>query len=378
MATTEVLHNQKNRIAPGRKGAKASPLAERLREQIVVGNYRPGDRLPSFAEMRREYGIASLTVERLYLELEREGLVRREHGRGVFVQDRATKHKKKPVVSFLWPGGTGSPDPTWLHLLQGVQSAALEHRLNLQLIHSIPSAMDEVDWDGLLFASGMPEVARNLPPQIPNVSLLFPYTGIAAAVADDFQGAQLAIAHLVALGHRQIGYIGTGGNAVTLNRRTGYIAGLQNAGVEPRDTWVRIMKHGPTASSGFMDAGRETMFDWLQDEWAMAGCTALLAQNDEIAIGAMQALRLCGIRVPHDVSVIGFEGTEVGLHCTPHLSSVGVPFEEIGGRGMALLVRLIEAKARGGTSGTPEVMTSCTTLLERESTAPCRIGSARN
>ena len=90
-------------------------------------------------------------------------------------------------------------------------------------------------------------------------------------------------------------------------------------------------------------AAREAMQQWIDDSWKETGCTALLCHNDETALGAIQALQAAAINVPHDVSVVGFDGTNFCELTTPKLSSVKVPLREIGATAVELLLQQIEA-----------------------------------
>ena len=83
------------------------------------------------------------------------------------------------------------------------------------------------------------------------------------------------------------------------------------------------------------------MAEWLDKDWKRSGLTAVLAQNDEVAIGIMDAIRAAGLRVPNDISVIGFDGTEEGAHAKPELTTVAVPLEKIGATAMELLLRQV-------------------------------------
>ena len=76
---------------------------------------------------------------------------------------------------------------------------------------------------------------------------------------------------------------------------------------------------------------------WLEHGWRELGCTAIMAHNDSTAIGVMRALGKAGLRVPEDVSVIGFDGTPLCEYSTPPLTTVEVPLHEIGARALQLL-----------------------------------------
>jgi LacI family transcriptional regulator len=90
------------------------------------------------------------------------------------------------------------------------------------------------------------------------------------------------------------------------------------------------------------------MKKWLSDGWRETGCTAILAQNDVAAIGVMQILQEEGIRVPDDVSVMGFDGTEICDLVSPRLWSVMLPLAQIGAKAVEILNRQIAGEADAG------------------------------
>jgi DNA-binding LacI/PurR family transcriptional regulator len=107
------------------------------------------------------------------------------------------------------------------------------------------------------------------------------------------------------------------------------------------------------------------MQSWLQEGWRETRCTALLAQNDLAAIGAMRAFQKAGIRVPEDVSVVGFDGTELCEYLAPQLSSVEIPLREIGAQAVKVLLDRLRQP-----SGKAETLVLPTRFQARESSAP--------
>jgi LacI family transcriptional regulator len=91
--------------------------------------------------------------------------------------------------------------------------------------------------------------------------------------------------------------------------------------------------------------------------------------NDRSAVGAMEALREAGLRIPEDVSVMGFDSTDECNLCTPRLTSMKVPLREIGACGVDLLLRLGEQMEDGDPTETEEVVLA-TKVEVRGSTAP--------
>ena len=322
---------------------KYQELAELYREQITSGQLNAGDRLPSFSELRAQHGLYPVTVEKFYALLEQEGLVVREQGRGTFVSDN--RCRRGEAIGFLSTRfGSHRWQPYWTHLLDGIQRELSEAGLHLTLLEG---TVEKIKWEtiGGVIVTEMREESltaslRRLPPGIACVSLLNIAAGCTSISSDDGAGIKQAVKYLVEQGHRRIGYLARHGQEIVEKRLTSYRAALRLAAIEPQTLWVREMEL--QRGQHYVDGGREAMTAWLHDGWAKTGCTALLVQNDEAAIGAMEALNAVGLRVPADVSVVGFDGIDVASYLRPRLATVEVPLQEIGRRGATILLRQMD------------------------------------
>jgi LacI family transcriptional regulator len=169
-------------------------------------------------------------------------------------------------------------------------------------------------------------------------------------------GADQAMRHLLDLGHRRIAQItGPRGWLATEDRRRGYRAALAAAGILP-DPALEV-EAVPEIAPG-RDAA-EQLLDLPQRP------TAIFAFNDNIAIGAIQAAKARGLRVPEDLSIVGFDDVEYATIVTPALTTVRQPLAEMGRTGVSLLTRLLE----GQRFETLHVELA-TRLVVRDSTAP--------
>lgn len=173
-------------------------------------------------------------------------------------------------------------------------------------------------------------------------------------------GADQAMRHLLDLGHRRIGQIsGPAGWLATEDRRRGYRAALATAGIlpDPRLEASAIPEIAP---------GREAAKKLLDLDDPP---TAIFAFNDNIAIGVIQEARARGLRVPEDISVVGFDDVEHATVVSPALTTVRQPLAEMGRTAVSLLNRLLERQR----FETLHVQLA-TRLVVRESTAPPRTG----
>ncbi len=321
-------------------GTKHARLTHELRGRIRSGALLPGDRLPSFSQLREQHGVTLSTIEKSLSTLEREGLIERFHGKGVFVRK---KSKATKCLGFVCgKQGTSAWGLYWVAFMDGVQQAAHAAGYEILLLNPAlsPDWQDKVD--GAIFHELTLEDCLQTPAAVPQVNVLSSVPGLTCVVADEFGGMQQAVRYLLELGHRRIAYLVDDSFWQTQIRLTGYRAALREAGVKASPKWVREIGVD-RAHRAWHICGREQMQAWLESDWAQLGCTALLCHNDEVASGVLPVLRESGVRVPEDLSVMGYDGTILCETTQPRLSSIKVPLREIGARATALLIEQIES-----------------------------------
>jgi LacI family transcriptional regulator len=146
-------------------------------------------------------------------------------------------------------------------------------------------------------------------------------------------GTTQAMQHLLGLGHRRIAVVtGPAGWPATEDRRRGYRAALAGAGI--------MLDPALEVEGDFEVAGGRKAGDYLFE--LSDPPTAVFAFNDYLAIGVIQAARACGLRVPEDVSVMGFDDLEHATIVTPQLTTIRQPLAEMGRTAVSMLVRLLE------------------------------------
>lgn len=355
MTPAEAVIEKPANVRAGTNGKRVSMpkyvrLANELRRRMKVGELVPGQQLPSFATMQAEHGVAQATLEQVYQLLERDGLILRTRGRGTFV---ATPRPRPAtgVVGVLTKG-LSHQHPYYAVALQAIQSAAQNLNLSVLLL-SDPALLDSARVDGLITYHLDDDMLRKLPPGVPRVSIIFAESRMGNVVADDYRGSRDATEYLLALGHRRISFLTSGcqkdADVMSRQRLLGYYDALKAAGVEASPHWVRSL-YGPWTprhDDDFRQNGYNQLVQWLREGWMELGCTALMAQNDDVAVGAIEALEEAGLRVPLDVSVVGFDGQQIADYFRPRLTTVVVPLREIGKSAVERLGRLIEHPLHG-------------------------------
>lgn len=160
---------------------------------------------------------------------------------------------------------------------------------------------------------------------------------INCVLIDNVGSAYEAVMHLGKKGHKRIGLIsGFFEHPSPSERWEGYKMALQDLGL-PYDEELVITDEKETD----VDNGYHAMKKILQ---LAKVPTAIFAQNDWMAIGAMKAIREKGLDVPRDISIVGFDDVEAGLHAVPPLTTVRVYKEEMGGKAVDRLLEMMGDK----------------------------------
>lgn len=176
--------------------------------------------------------------------------------------------------------------------------------------------------------------------------------------SDNREGARLAIRHLHALGHRRIAHItGPVNNVLIHERREGMTFERQTLGLPSRPDWV--IRGDFSLKYGHDAAGRIAA---MSDR-----PTAVFCAPDEVAFGLISGFRTQGIRVPQDISVVGFDDIELSEYFIPGLTTIRQDRRHLGLRAATMLLDRLT-----GQTGAlqPRVETIGVTLVERSGTAP--------
>ena len=182
-----------------------------------------------------------------------------------------------------------------------------------------------------------------------------PFRNLSSVSSDDIQTAQLAIDHLVSLGHRNIVVVGGDreNSDITMQRYLGCQKAFCNNQIDFQE-----QRDYETSRYTYNDAYQAAKKLLERNN----GFTALFAMSDVTAIGAIRALRDAGKRVPEDVSVVGVDGLSIGEFTIPRLSTVAQTVDTLAQRSVELLLQSI-AEKNGGIHELVPV-----TLEKREST----------
>lgn len=354
-------------------------LAQKLKQAVEKGEVAPGALVASEHELARKHKLSRVTVRRATDLLIEEGLLERRPGKGLFVREEepeVTKVIKVIVGNLAW-------EPS-VRIARGAKQVARQHGIEVQVCDAHGDQRE--DLETLLNlpkngASGAILMALHTPAF--NEAMLrvkmegFPLVvtdfhpsdiRVPAAVADNYKGGLLAGQHLVKLGHTCLAFVGDCAASTVRLRLDGFRDALAEAGVTlPRD---RVVDITPEDSLANWDERVQRMVAKLFK--ASPRPTAIFCSCDAVARACYRVCAELGLRIPRDLSLVGFDDDPLAEWLTPPLTTVRQPFTELGQAAMELL-----CKQLAGHSLKEPVVTLPVTWVERGSTAaPAKGGVA--
>lgn len=337
----------------------------------------PHAQLPTMIQLRDSLGVSMKTLHDSLRQMEKRNILRSVHGVGIFVEGQETRPPTGNIGFIVAANQNTIQDLTYFGLL----TAGIRHEANLrkQDLLLLDNSVPFENWDkldGLIFSEmldpkdGVPPL-QHAPEWLPRVSILNQWPGVTSVTSDDRHGTYLLTQHLLRQGHRKIAYLASQyhGIATIKSRYEGYTAALSEAGIALDPDWlceVRFRPEWGAQSDWSFLGGQFYMERWLNRNWAEVGCTAIIAQNDQIAYGAIAALTKAGVGVPEQVSVAGYDGIPNVNTLLPSLTTIRVPLFEIGRQAARSLVQLIEDPK----TSAPDVLLPVEIVTGESSAAP--------
>jgi LacI family repressor for deo operon, udp, cdd, tsx, nupC, and nupG len=264
-------------------------------------------------------------------------------------------------------------NPFFNEIVRGVEQVARENGYSVLLADSENDPGQENAYgrllatkrtDGMILLNGRLPVGLRLPPEesmdapIVVACEYLPNVDLPTVQIDNIAAAKQLTQHLLQLGHRGIGFItGPVWNVLSRDRLHGYRDAILECGL----TFDQALVVNGDFSIRSGIAATESLLNLPSSP------TAIFASNDEMAFGAIRAVRDAGLRVPEDISVAGFDDIRFAAFVDPPLTTVRQPGLEIGRRAMALLVKILS-----GERVADRRMVLPTELIVRGSTAAPR------
>jgi len=284
---------------------------------------------------------------------------------------RSLKSNRTHTVGMMIPN---SSNPYFAEIIRGIEDSCYEAGFNVILCNSDDDPLrqstyvrllSEKQVDGLIVMSSGTDAELLQTLRAAKMPLVLVDREIDDLVADLVEvnheaGGFLATQHLLQLGHRRIACIaGPHGLSSARERVQGYQRALRDAGVAADD---RLLRHGDFTSAG----GHAAMAELLAPALPADRPSAVFASNDLMAIGAVCAAAAKGLRLPQDLSVIGFDDIALAAYSNPPLSSIVQPKHHTGALAAQLLLQRIAQPQRQ-----PQRAILQPSLVVRQSTGRC-------
>ena len=242
-----------------------------------------------------------------------------------------------------------------IHVVRGVQQVCRDRGFTLMIADSkgkpeeigqLTEIFENHRVEGIIYAADHhKKIEFNLPAGARAVlANCFGEPEIAAVVPDDAMGQRLAAEHLLGMGHRSVGMVALNPEVLAAElRREGYAAACIAAGLQQNPAHYK---------TGIDPGNPEGKFAALKDELiplvaSRHGPTAIMFGNDLMALRAWPILASAGVRIPQDISVVGFDNDEgICDALSPPLTTIALPYFEIGCRAAELLFQMVETGDR--------------------------------
>lgn len=348
-----------------------------LSEEIERGMYGEAGKIPSERALADRFAVSRTSVRECLNILVKDGLLVRIVGKGTYVANEAnipvssSTETSNHLAFLIGENIFQFVQPGYNRILIGAEQACREQGYRL-LFRSVTD--EETDPElgltpgddicGCLVAGGLRKksLERILDWGRPVVLTDLILEGNTSAVGPDYaSGTRQALEHLVGLGHRDVGFIGFPNS----EKYQTFWSKLEKLELRYNPQWVQFLQL-PDVEPGLL-AGYHAM------QAILAGGslpTAVVATNDLVAIGATEALKLAGIAVPDDISVIGYD--DLGRDRNPPLTTIRSYPEEVGRIAAKMLIAQLQGDPAANRVAVP------TQLLVRGSTAPPRHEGGRS
>lgn len=314
-------------------------IKKAIKKQEIV------DKLPGERTLAKELGFSYMTIRKAIDNLVSDGVLYKIPTKGTFVADRKKNRQATHTIGFFLDSSItgGLSSPYYSMIFNSVEQHAAKHGY---LVTYFSDADDEKlqknlsKLDGVI-ATCFPRIEhiiqkiRNLVPVVAIDNSSSDKT-IPSIIIDNFNAVRDSVDYLANLGHRKIAFMtGLEDSDVGRDRRAGYEAGLIKNNIEiDKDLEFRgnfTFKAGLYGTEHFLSLDQPP--------------TAILCANDSMALGSIRKLIGEGIKVPEQISVMGFDDIEVAAQIVPALTTVKAPVEEIAESAVCMLDHLIKGKS---------------------------------
>lgn len=325
-------------------------LKEHLKGMILRGEIAPGSQIPSEHTLARQFKLSRHTVRQALGDLENEGLINREQGRGTFCLGQIKNGAKTIAVvttyisEYIFPavirGIEEVLSPAGYNLIlvntdnnKAKEALCLENLLNQEIAGLIiePTKSARENTNAKYF---MELEKRRLPYLMLHAS--YPESDPAYIIMDDEKGGYMATQYLLQLGHRKIAGIFKADDLQGVRRQAGFMTALADYQTEFIPDFLGSFDTEQLSSFPYQFARR-----LLQK---IDPPTAIVCYNDQTALGILEAIRDEGLKVPNQISVIGYDDSSYALASEVKLTTIKHPKIDMGQQAARFIIDMVEGR----------------------------------
>ncbi|MCL2058451.1 MAG: GntR family transcriptional regulator [Oscillospiraceae bacterium] len=344
-------------MANGREGKLYEEIIEYIKEQIERGAYQPDDKLPTEQVLAQMFHVSRITSTRALNELQSMGLIVRRQGSGSYVASKQAR---------------GAPQHSEKYIAMIIPYVALQGRLH-EILQGISDTLARRGYHLIIYNSGLDSASERtlllrartngmcgiiLYPKVDNTNIDIVYDmyinkfpillvdkkysdiPISNVCVDNHKGAYDVTRLLLDRGHRNIGFVTNRRMEEVYSIREryfGYCEAMRDFDVPVNFEFVvrsdMDVQDEPTSIQQAADISQKLL---------LGGATALFAVSDVVAFKVLKGCESVGVRVPDDLSLVGFDNLPQCAYTTPPLTTCEQDFIKVGELAVELLLRQIE------------------------------------
>lgn len=313
-----------------------------IEQQILDGTIKIGDKLMSETEMLRHYNVGRMTVRNALAELVSAGCLRKEQGLGTFCAAMPRREIRKNIDVLL-----NTADTYFIpYFLSGISRVLDARNCNL-ILHDTLDSMETIaqvleqtlerGTDGMILqpctgaqdvtASCKAAIAHCQELGVPLITIDGKFKGIdtACIMNNDDLGGYLATSHLIEMGHQNILGLFRDQFRDSAFRSAGYRKAMEQAGLQ----------------SITLDADATQPEEWI-DLVCSRQITAVVCYNDYLAADCYHSFTGAGLRIGQDISIVGYDDTEVSRTSLPRITTITHPKDKMGEQAATFLLDWID------------------------------------
>lgn len=324
-------------------------ISEYFKAKIKAGEIIAGDKLLSESEIVGKFNVSRHTVRQALMQLEKENFIYKEQGRGAFCNYRNKSDTMKNIAVLT----TYISNYIFPPIISGIEEVLSSAGYTLTLFNTNNDKQKEaeylkkiIDSDtvGLIIEPTMSALENiNLAlykeleeKNIPYIMINAKYDEISPAyvVMDDSLGGYNLTKYLIQMGHKNIAGIFKYDDLQGVKRQEGYLRALTESGIEFRDEYVGSYATGEEVFLPYEFTGNLLRKNKRP--------TAIVCYNDQIAFYVLQAIRDAGLKIPEDISIVGYDDSDIAMASEVKLTTIRHPKAEMGKRVARFLINMIE------------------------------------